>query len=325
VGPPGRGPPAARRPCRRSELVSAGSAPLYHPSRRAEGELIPRLGAISPRGWHLLAQGLAAIGFVVLGKALFDHGIQGAGGGGGIDAIAYLTAAQHLAVGSPLYEAGVGTFTAYTYPPPLAQILMPVSGLPTPIFVWSWRVLEILGLRIAVGSWTRSGIALLVFPPAIAEIDAANVHLIMAAVCALAMRGLAAPIAPAALLKFASAALVPLAVFRDWRGLLIGILPALAIVAVSYLLAPALWSDYAAYLGRAEFPSGWYNLAVGIPLVARLVVAGIVSLLAVRWVRLAPVAVFLAYPVVWFHGLSTLVAVVAPIGDRREDTRAWRP
>jgi hypothetical protein len=273
----------------------------------------------------VLARGLAAIGFVVLGKALFNHGIEGAGGGGGIDAIAYLTAAQHLASGSPLYEAGVGTFAAYTYPPPLAQLLVPVAGLPVPVFVWAWRVLEIVGLRIAVGSWTRSGIALLVFPPVIAEIDAANVHLIMAAVCALAMRGLAAPIVPAALLKFATVALVPLAWFRDRRGLLIGIVPTLAIIGVSVLLGPKLWSDYAAYLGRAEFPSGWYNLAVGIPLLARLVIAGLVALLAIRWVRLAPVAVFLAYPVVWFHGLSTLVAVVARLGDRREDTRAWRP
>jgi len=202
-------------------------------------------------------------------------------------------------------------------------MLVPVSGLPIPVFVWGWRILELLGLRIAVRSWALSGIVLLVFPPVIAEIDAANVHLIMAAVCTLAMRGLAAPISPTAMLKFASAALVPLAWLRDRRGLLIGIVPTLIVIALSVLIDPKLWSDYAAYLGRAEFPSGWYNLAAGIPLVARLVVAGVVSILAVRWVRLAPVAVLLAYPVVWFHGLSTLVSVVAPMPHRVDATSQY--
>jgi hypothetical protein len=275
--------------------------------------MIPSMGALSPRGRTLLAQGLAVIGFVILGKTLLDHGIQNAGGGGGIDAIAYWTAAQHLAQGTPLYGAGVGTFTAYVYPPPLAQILLPASALPLPVFVWAWRIIELIGLRIAVRSWVRSGIALLVFPPIIAELDAANVHLIMAAICTLSMRGLSFPVAPSGLLKFASAALVPLAWMRDRTGLILGIVPTLAVVAVSVILAPVAWRDYIAFLGSAEFPSGWYNIAAGVPLVPRLIAAGVLALLTVRWVRLAPVAVLLAYPVVWFHGLSTLVAVVAPL------------
>jgi hypothetical protein len=272
--------------------------------------------AISPRGWQILSTALAAIGFILLAKALIDHGIQDAGGGGGIDALAYWTAARHLAVGVPIYTVASGSFLAYTYPPPLAQLLLPFSNVPLAAFVWGWRALELLGLRVATGSWVRSGIALLVFPPIIAELDAANVHLIMAGVCALVMRGNAASAAPAALLKFASAALLPVGWVRDGRGVLVGVGIALGVIGISILTAPQLWADYIGFIATARFPSGWYNLAEAIPVPVRVAIAGVVAIAAMRWVRLAPLAVLLAYPVLWFHALSTLVAVFTPIERR---------
>ena len=271
---------------------------------------------LSPQGTTWLARGLAAVGFAFLAKTLLEYGIQGDGGGGGIDAIAYWTAAVNVREGLPLYVIPEGEFAAYAYPPPLAQALVPLSFLPMPAFVWLWRAVELVSLRVATGSWTRSGLVLLFVPPVIAELDAGNVHLIMAAVCALVMRGVAVSVAPATLLKFASVPLAPLGWRLDRRGLLIGIAAAAAAVAASYLVAPKAWADYAAWLTTTSFPSGWYNVAESVPLPLRLAVAAALGLAAMRWVRLAPVAVLLAYPVVWFHALSTLVAVIAPLPAR---------
>ena len=46
---------------------------------------------------------------------------------------------------------------------------------------------------------------------------------------------------------------------------------------------------------------------------ARLAVAAVLGLAAVRWPRLAPAAVILSLPVVWIASLSILVATFAPV------------
>lgn len=249
----------------------------------------------------------------MLAKTLLDHGIQGYGGGGGIDAAAYWQASRNLAAGLPLYSVTYGQFLAYSYPPILAQLLLPFSLMPSDVFVWLWRAMELVCLRVAVGNWRTAGFALLVFPPLLAELDAGNVHLIMGAACALAMRGRAAAVAPTSLLKFASFPLAPLGWVRDRRGFLLGVGLSAAIVAVSIVMAADRWAEYLRFLSTSAFPSGWYNLAEFVPLPLRLAAAAALGLVAIRWARLAPIAVLLAYPVVWFHSLSTLVAIVTPL------------
>jgi hypothetical protein len=271
---------------------------------------------LSPQGRSLLLFGLSTIGFVLLAKTLLGYGIEGAGGGGGIDAIAYWTAASNVRDGQPLYLIPEGSFAAYAYPPAFAQVLVPFSYLPMTAFVWLWRGLELAALRFTVGSWTRTGLALLL-PPVLAEIDAGNVHLLMAAVCALAMRGTGTAIAPAALLKFATIPLAPLQWRLDRRGLVAGLLVAAGLVIVSLLLQPAAWADYIRFIQGSEFPSGWYNVAESVPLPLRLALSVATAFAALKWIRLAPVAVTLAYPILWFHALSTLVAVVAPLSPQR--------
>lgn len=280
---------------------------------------------LSDRGRRILLVGLAAIGYVLLASVLLRQGIQGDGGRGGIDAIAYWTAAGHALRGEPLYGIASFEFAAYQYPPPFAQVLAPAAFLPMPVFVWLWRAVELIGLRLATGSWIRTGIAILVFPPILAELDAGNVHLAMAGVVALAMHGVAAPIGPAALVKVAAWPLVPLAWLADRRGLLLGAGIAALAATASILLARRDWEDYLAFLASGSLPTGWYNVLVGIPVIPRLVVAGALGLAAVRWIRLAPIAVTLAYPVVWLHSLSTLTAVLAPLRTRDEGPLRWAP
>lgn len=282
-----------------------------------------------PRGWvstrtilrghhqrptvRLLAVGLSAVGYTLLAVVLLQHGIYSDGGLGGGDIFAYWMAGSHITEGAPVYGAGVGAYAAFFYPPPFAQLFAPLALLPFPVVVWVWRAVELACLRVAVGSWTTAGIALLVWPPVIAEIDAGNVHLVIAAAVALAMRGDARTVVPAALTKFASLAVLPLAFVTDRRGLTLGIGLALLAVLLSAALAPDLWSAYAAFLPVVPNGNeGAYNIGAGVPLVLRLGLAALVSIAAIRWVRLAPVAALLAMPILWVHSLSVLVAIASP-------------
>ena len=271
---------------------------------------------VSDRGRRILFLGIGAVGYAYLARVLLVEGIQGDGGLGGIDAIAYWTAAGHALHGEPLYGIASFEFSAYQYPPPFAQALAPASLLPMPVFVWLWRAIELLGLRLATGGWARAGIAILVYPPVVAEIDAGNVHLVMAGVTALAMRGITEPVAPAALVKFASWPLAPMAWLRNRRGLLVGIGVAAGVALGSIILATDAWRDYLDFLASGTLPTGSYNVLVGVPLIPRLMVAAAIGAAATRWIWLAPFAVLLAYPVVWFHALSTLTAIVAPVPAR---------
>lgn len=272
---------------------------------------------MSDRGRRILFLGLAAVGYLLLARILLVEGIADAGGIGGIDVVAYWTAAGHALHGEPLYDVGGFAFRAYQYPPVFAQLLAPASVLPLPVFVWIWRAAELVGLRLATGGWARAGIAMLVFPPVIAELDAGNVHLITAGVTALAMRGTAWPVGPAFLTKFSTWPLAPVAWRRDRRGLFIGVAGAAVVCLVSVGLTPGPWTQYLAFLSAEALPTDGSMVLATVPLVVRLGVAMLVGLAATRWIRLAPIAVTLAYPVVWVAALSTLTAIVAPVGRAR--------
>jgi len=99
------------------------------------------------------------------------------------DEHAYWMAAQHLIAGRPLYDqtAPIWTPYAYWYPPPLAQVLAPLTlVLPD----WAFSVLW-LGLLLGC-LWFLSGrrffvaIALVAFVPVALELGVRNVHLLIA-------------------------------------------------------------------------------------------------------------------------------------------------
>ncbi|MES2211158.1 MAG: hypothetical protein V4515_13415 [Chloroflexota bacterium] len=89
------------------------------------------------------------------------------------------------------------------------------------------------------------------------------------------------------------------------------------VMSISIALTPGTWSDYRALLAAASAPTGSYNVLASVPVWLRLGIAGVLAFAAIRWIRLAPIAVTMAYPVVWFHGLSTLTAIVAPVDSPR--------
>lgn len=263
------------------------------------------------RGIRLLAVGLAVIGYALCATVLIGHGTA-PNGGGGADAFAYWTAGGNLLAGRPVYGNGVGAYEAFLYPSPLAQVFAPLASLPFPAALWIWRGVLLACLRVAAGSWVRAGIALLVFPPDIAEMDVGNVHLVLAAGVALAIRGRPEGLPATALTKFASLAALPMAAAHHPRRLAIGIGVAAVIAAASFFISPELWLAYPKFLSAMPpEQTGWYDLGRGIPTALRLWAAALVAIAAIRWPRLAAVAATLALPVVWFSGLSVLTAALA--------------
>ena len=268
---------------------------------------------LSPPGRRLLLDGLAVVGVVFALAVMIPRGAATDGGVAGQDCWAYWESARRLRAGGELYIAGVGGHAAYLYPPLLVQLFLPLSFLPFTACLWLWRALLFGALTVAVGSPRNAGLALLLFPPVLAEIDSANVHLLLAAATAEAIRGRAGWVVPAALTKYATIVAAPVLWFTACRSLLAGAAGALGIVAVSVALAPGPWVDWARFMMSS--PSGgqigWYELSsfVGWPVRAAACVAAVA--LAFRWRRMLAVAVTLALPVLWFHGLSVLAAAVA--------------
>lgn len=260
-----------------------------------------------------VAQGAAVVGFALGLWILVSQGIDGAGGTGGTDGLAYWRAGRAVVDGSSLYGQDAGTTSAYLYSPLFAQVMVPFSYLPQVAFVWLWRLLEVGCLRIATGSWTRAGIAILVFPPVIIELAYANVNLMIAAVCALVMRGKVEAWSVPIVVKAAAAPLAPLAFVADRRAFIRSAAIVLGVVAASIVIAPTLWSAYLSFLSTAQEPTWWTNLSRGIPFITRLVLALVLGFAALRWRRLAPAAVLIGLPIVWLSSLSILVATVVPV------------
>lgn len=261
--------------------------------------------------WPIALLGLSVVGYMLAVRILLEDGIYTAGGGGAIDAWAYWSAAGNVRSGLPLYDVPYSLLGNYAYPPPFAQVLAPFSVLPFPVFAWLWRGAELVCLRIAVGSWRNAGLTMLLWPPVIVELDAGNVHLVMAAVLALAIARDPRWLGLGSLVKFVPVMSMPEAFVRDRRPFLYGMLSMALVVLVSVVISPADWRQYPQFLATAAAaPHG--QLLDSVPLALRLTVASVVALVAIRMPRLAVVAATLAYPVMWVTSLSTLVALVAP-------------
>lgn len=271
------------------------------------------LGAEAPSFMPRLVAGLGVVGFAFGLWILVGLGIEGAGGTGGSDAVAYWQAGRAVIDGAALYGLKPGATAAYLYSPLFAQLMAPLAILPREAFVWLWRLLEIGCLRLVVGSWTRTGIAILVFPPVLIELAFGNVNLMVAAVCAFVMRGRSALAGIPLVVKLTALPLVPLAFVADRRGFLAGLALAVVATGVSVLVAPTLWGDFIAFLGHVSEPTWWTNLSRGASLAVRLVIALGLGVAAIRWRRLAPIAVIVGLPIIWVTSLSILVAVAAPL------------
>jgi hypothetical protein len=214
-----------------------------------------------------------------------------------------------------LYGRGtVGGRDAYLYSPAFAQLFAPFGILPWEAFKGFWSALNIGVLAWLVGP--RWGALFLLFPgsPVSDEVSTGNLHLLMAAAAVIGFRqpgawafNLLTKVTPGVgLLWFAGR--------RDWRSLLVALGVTGAISAVSFLIAPHLWFEWADSLRHnTGVPIPASVVAFTAPLWLRLVAASLIALGGgIRgWRWTVPVAMTLALPVPWLSGLSILVAVLA--------------
>jgi hypothetical protein len=236
---------------------------------------------------RLLAALLWAIGIAVLGSILVRQaGMPLETGQFGIDLADYHRAAGRLAAGGSPYAPDMllGPVNAqgvdrYRYPPPLAQLLVPVSGMPLLPVAVAWLALQAAAAWLATwiaataGGATRSleralwtGVAVTYFMPVFDTIWKGNVSAFVALAVALALLG--GPIAATAAvagtyLKVVPGLLVASAPGDGRRSLAVAAGAAAALAGASVVLSPAAWADYGVVLpnllrGSADYAN---NLA----------------------------------------------------------------
>ncbi len=271
----------------------------------------PDAPAVAPARapWWLI--GLAGIGAVLLlVVAVYRWSVPA-------DEHAYWLAADRLLHGQPLYDptATLVTPYAYLYPPPLAQVLVPVVAIvPSWLFDAAWTVAMGLALWWLAGRDVLRALALVAFPPVAAEFWFRNINLFLAVMVVLGLRRWAGWFAIGAAIKVSPGLGIPYIALRGrWRDAAIATGVGLAILAVSVVLAPSDWQAYISFLvdrGPAQQSS-----FLPVPFIARALVAVVLVVIGSRLDQrrgdiLLVVAVTLALPSLWFAGLSVLVALV---------------
>jgi hypothetical protein len=265
--------------------------------------------------WLILAAAIGASLLLVVALARW---------GAPSDEHAYWLAARRLFEGLPLYDPTVTIITpfAYLYPPPLAQVLVPVAAVvPDWLFSIGWTVLMGLALFWLAGRDALRALALIAFPPVAVEFWFRNVHLFLAVLVVLGLRRASGWFAIGAAIKVSPVLGVPyLAVRGRWRDAAIAAGIGLAMLVASVLLSPDAWRAYLDFVLSTD-PLQQSSF-VAVPLPVRGAAGILLALVAGRLPRrlgdpLLVVAVTLALPSLWFTGLSLLVAVVPLIAEDR--------
>jgi Glycosyltransferase family 87 len=248
------------------------------------------------------------------------------------DEFAYWLAGQRLLAGEPLYDpsATPGTPYAYFYPPPLAQVLAPLTAfVPDAVYVAAWTVLLLLCLWWTAGRQVLVALALVAFIPVAVELWYRNIHLVLVVLIVLGLRRSSAWLAVAAAIKGAPAlALVYFLVARRYRDAFVMGGVGLAMLIVSIALSPGAWRQFLDVI--VADAAGVGASIVPIPFAARATAAVVIVIIAGLVARRASapaggqsltsdsrageallvVALVLANPTFWVTSLSLLIAIV---------------
>lgn len=255
------------------------------------------------------------------------------------DEHAYWLAGARLAAGQALYDAGAAPNTpfAYWYPPPLAQVLAPITQvISAEWFSIGWTVLLLGCLWWLGGRDPLVALALVAFMPVAIELRVRNVHLVLAVLIVLALRRSWAFWIVAAAIKITPAlGIAYLWAAGRWRDALKVALAGLAVLAISVAIGPGAWREFLdVVVVRAGDDGGSW---LPIPFVIRFIVGGALVLVAGRLARdaaarggsargaelLLVVALTIANPTLWATALTLLIAIVplwrtaGASGDRR--------
>jgi len=202
----------------------------------------------------------------------------------------------------------LGDQDAFLYSPVVAWLFAPLSALPYEVFYALLAAVNLAALVWLLG-WELAAISLLAQPVS-NEVGRGNIHLLLAVAIVAGFRYPAAWAWVLLTKVTPGIGLLWFAFRREWRQLAVAVGTTLAIVVVSFVLAPGLWMrwfDMLASNAETTRPSVFV-----IPVLPRLAAAA--GLLAIGAWRdrpaIVPVAAMLALPAIWVNSLSMLVAVI---------------
>ncbi len=240
-----------------------------------------------------------------LGRAFVYYALQGidAVGAVGVDARAY----WRVDLAHPYVASGVGDISTYLYPPIFAQVLAPFSLLPFQVFYVLWTVMAIGLIAWLVRPWPW---ALAIFAlPISYELIVGQVHLVIAAVIVLGFTRPALWAIPILSKVTPGVGVLWFAFRREWRKLAIALGVTGALFAVSFVAYPTAWFEWVTFVLGSTQRGEALPLRVAIA-VAIMAVAGLTNR---RW--LVPIAVTLAFPVVWVETYVVLLAMIRIVDD----------
>ena len=275
-----------------------GSSVREEGSVLADEERLARRRRVGMIGLGIMLAGIV-LAAVAAGAEPFDPDSFGPGQ----DARAYWAAAR---VGP--YDSEVGSQSAYLYSPAFLQAISPLTNLSWEGFLVLWTGLLMVALLVMVGPVLFAPVLLF----ALYEVWGGNITLLLALSVVAGFRWPAGWAFVLLTKVTPGIGLLWFAVRREWRAMGITALASGAIVAMSWVLEPLLWTQWIGFLlGSLEqsTPPG----GIQVPLWVRLPIAAVMTIYAARTGRqwLVVVAAMLALPVLWFGGLTMLVGVVA--------------
>ncbi|MEO6349155.1 MAG: glycosyltransferase family 87 protein [Candidatus Limnocylindrales bacterium] len=270
----------------------------------------PRDQAQRPIRLALVVLGGLVAGLILAASIVGAHHFQDGTMGSGQDAHAYWLALR----GAP-YVATAGEYGAYLYSPSFLQALSPMLALAWPQFLALWTAL-LLGALLALCGPVLFAVAL---PLAFFEIWGGNIHLLLALAIVIGFRHPASWAFVLLTKVTPGIGLIWFAVRREWRHLGVAGGATALVIGLSLAFDPNVWRSWVDLLaGQASSspPTG----SIGIPIGIRLPIAAVVIAYAAAYNRrwLVPFGVFLAMPVMWWGGISILLASLALERDNLE-------
>lgn len=226
--------------------------------------------------------------------------------GSGWDAHVYWSAT----LAHPYASSVAGVPGAYLYSPAFRQAIEPLAILAWPVFHAVWVALLLGAILLVAGPLT---VLLLLNPLVLFELQAGNIHALLALAVVAGFRYPAAWAFVLLTKVTPGVGVVWFAVRREWRQLAVVTGATLLVAAISFALAPGSWPDWARSLAsNAAIPVGDYSASIFGPIWLRGPVAlGIVAwggLTDRRWT--VPLAATIAIPLLALFNLTLLIAVV---------------
>jgi hypothetical protein len=243
------------------------------------------------------------------------------------DEYAYWQAGARLWADQPLYDAAAAPNTPYAfwYPPPLAQVMAPLTAIvPADVFAAAWTALLLACLWWLGGRNVLVALALIAFLPVAVELRVRNVHLVIAVLAVLGLRRSSLFWIPATALKITPVlGILYVAAAGRWREAAKVAVAGAVVLVVSVVLAPGAWREFVDVVGARAGTDGG-SLFPAIPFWARLAAGVLLTVVAGRlaaratvrgtWARAAEalliVALVVANPTLWATALSMLIAIV---------------